>query len=93
MLFLDGVYVERTDRSLHFRWVKAPTSAELTGLTRTLALCIGQHLERQGLMFAMRGRSAAPAGPLRRLEDAHGGRRKNSSGRQESREDGHLSQM
>ncbi len=26
MLFLDGVYVERPDGSLRFRWVKAPTS-------------------------------------------------------------------
>lgn len=30
MLFLDGVYVERSDGRLRFRWVKAPTSAELT---------------------------------------------------------------
>ena len=29
MLFLDEVYVERPDGSLRFRWVKAPTSAEL----------------------------------------------------------------
>jgi len=50
MLFLDGVYVERTDGSLHFRWVKAPTSAELTELTATLARRIGRHLERQGLL-------------------------------------------
>jgi hypothetical protein len=27
MLFLDGVYLERPDGSLSFRWVKAPTSA------------------------------------------------------------------
>jgi len=33
MLFLDGLYVERPDGSLRFRWVKAPTSAELAGLT------------------------------------------------------------
>ena len=50
MLFLAGVYVERTDGSLHFRWVKAPTSAELTALTATLARRIGRHLERQGLL-------------------------------------------
>lgn len=47
---LDGVYVERPDGSLYFRWVKAPTSAELTGLTRTLAPRIDWHLERQGLL-------------------------------------------
>jgi hypothetical protein len=26
MLFLDGVYVERPDGSLSFRWVKEPSS-------------------------------------------------------------------
>jgi hypothetical protein len=50
MLFLDGVYVERPDGSLHFRWVKAPTSAELVGLTQTLALRIGRYLEPQELL-------------------------------------------
>jgi hypothetical protein len=39
MLFLDGVYVERSDGSLRFRWGKAPTSAELTRLAQTLARC------------------------------------------------------
>jgi ribosomal protein S27E len=50
MLFLDGVYVERPDGSLRFRWVKAPTSAELAHLTQTLARRIGRYLERQGLL-------------------------------------------
>jgi hypothetical protein len=50
MLFLDGVYVERPDGSLRFRWVKAPISAELAGLTQTLVLRIGRYLERQGLL-------------------------------------------
>ena len=50
MLFLDGVYVERPDGSLRFRWVKAPTSAEVTHLTHTLAHRIGRFLERQGLV-------------------------------------------
>jgi hypothetical protein len=50
MLFLDGVYVERADGRLRFRWVKAPTSAELNQLTQTLARRIGRHLERQGLL-------------------------------------------
>ena len=50
MLFLDGVYVERPDGTLRFRWVKAPTSAELTRLTQTLALRVGRYLERQGLL-------------------------------------------
>ena len=50
MLFLDGVYVERPDGSLRFRWVKAPTSAELTGLVQALARRIGRFLERRGLL-------------------------------------------
>ena len=50
MLFLDGVCVERPDGSLRFRWVTAPTSAELTRLAQTLAQCIGRFLERQGLL-------------------------------------------
>ena len=49
MLFLDGVYVERPDGSLRFRWVKAPTSAEFTQLTHRIAQRIGRFLERQGL--------------------------------------------
>lgn len=49
MLFLDGVYIERPDGSLRFRWVKAPTSAELTHLSQVLAHRIGRFLERQGL--------------------------------------------
>ena len=50
MFFLDGVYIERPAGSLHFRWVKAPSGAELTRLTQTLARRIGRHLERQGLL-------------------------------------------
>jgi ribosomal protein S27E len=42
MLFLDGVYVERHDGSLRFRWVKAPTGAELARLTQALALRIAR---------------------------------------------------
>ena len=50
MLCLDGVYIERPDGSLRFRWVKAPSGAELTRLTQTLARRIGRYLERQGLL-------------------------------------------
>ncbi len=50
ILFLDGVYVERPDGRLRFRWVKAPTSAELTGLADTIARRVGRFLERQGLL-------------------------------------------
>jgi hypothetical protein len=44
------VYVERPDGFARFRWVKAPTSAELTQLARTIAHRIGRFLERQGLL-------------------------------------------
>jgi len=50
MLFLDGVYVEGPDGSLTFRWVKAPTSAELTALAGRIASRVGRFLERQGLL-------------------------------------------
>ena len=42
MLFLDDVYVKRPDGSLRFRWVKAPTSAEVVDLHAGLTL----HLQR-----------------------------------------------
>ncbi len=50
MLFLDGVYVERSDGSVRFRRVKVPKSAKVTHLTHTLAHRIGRFLERQGLL-------------------------------------------
>jgi hypothetical protein len=50
MLFLDGVYVDRPDGSARFRWVKAPTSAELTQLLHTIARRVGRFLERQDLL-------------------------------------------
>ena len=51
MLFLDGVYIDGTDNSrLRFRWVKAPTSDELTHLTHTIAHRVARYLERQGLL-------------------------------------------
>lgn len=50
MLFLDGVYVERPNGTARFRWVKAPTSAELTQLAHTIAHRVGRFLERQGLL-------------------------------------------
>lgn len=45
-----GVYIERPDGSLRFRWVRAPISTELAGLTQTLARRIGRYFERQGLL-------------------------------------------
>ena len=50
MLFLDGVYVERPDGTLSFRWVKAPTGAELSALAGRIAGRVGRFLERQGLL-------------------------------------------
>ena len=49
-LFLDGVYVGEADSSTRFRWVKAPTSDELTQLTCTIAHRLARYLERQGLL-------------------------------------------
>src|SRR5699024_12599440 len=45
-----GVYVEQSHGSARFRWVKAPTSPELTQLTHTIAHRVGRYLERQGLL-------------------------------------------
>jgi ribosomal protein S27E len=51
MLFLDGVYVDGANgSSIRFRWVKAPTSAELAHLTHTIAHRVGRFLERQGFL-------------------------------------------
>ena len=51
MLFLDGVYIDGEAGSPpRFRWVKAPTSDELTRLTHTIARRIGRVLERHGLL-------------------------------------------
>lgn len=50
MLFLDGVYVDGPDGSARFRWVKAPTSQELTQVAHTIARRVGCFLERQGLL-------------------------------------------
>jgi len=50
MLFLDGVYVDNKHGSSRFRWVKAPTSDELSQLTYTIARRVARYLERQGLL-------------------------------------------
>ena len=44
------MYVDRPDGSVRFRWVKAPTSAELTQLAHTIAHRVGRFLERKGLL-------------------------------------------
>ncbi len=58
--------------STRFRWVKAPTSAELTQLTHTIAQRVGRFLERQGLLERDAENSylsgdAREAGPLDEL--------------------------
>jgi hypothetical protein len=51
MLFLDGVYVDGANgTAARFRWVKAPTSDELTQLAHALAWRIGRFLVRLGLL-------------------------------------------
>ncbi len=50
MLFLDGIYVDSANGSSRFRWVKAPTRAELTQLAHIIAQRVGRFLERQGLL-------------------------------------------
>jgi len=50
MLFLDGVYVDTRPGAARFRWVQAPSGAELTRLAHTIAHRVGRFLERQGLL-------------------------------------------
>ena len=51
MLFLDGVYIDSPHGPrARFRWVKAPSSDELTHLTHTIAQRVARYLERQGLL-------------------------------------------
>jgi hypothetical protein len=50
-LFLDGVYVVGADGTVErFRWVRAPTTIELSELTHTLAERVGGFGQRQGLL-------------------------------------------
>ena len=44
------MYVDDTDGATRFRWVKAPTHAELTQLAHTIASRVGRYRERQGLL-------------------------------------------
>jgi len=77
MLFLDGVYIDSTYGSrARFRWVKAPTSDELTTqLTHTIAQRVARYLERQSLLVRDAGSSyltadgvdADPESPMNHL--------------------------
>ena len=71
MLFLDGVYIDNW-KGAWFRWVKAPTSTELTQLTQVIARRVGRFLERQGLLERDEENSyladdALEAGPMDQL--------------------------
>jgi hypothetical protein len=50
MLFLDGATIAHPDGSVRFRSAKAPTTADLAYLARTIAHRIGRFLERQELL-------------------------------------------
>jgi hypothetical protein len=73
LLFLAGVYVDGANgSSMRFRWVKAPTSAELAQLRHTIAHRVGGFLERQGLLERAAENSylageAVEGGPLSQL--------------------------
>jgi hypothetical protein len=66
------VYVERAYGSVRFRWVRAPTSAEITHLAQVIARRVGRFLERRGLLErdvenSYLAGEAAEAGPLDQL--------------------------
>ena len=76
MLFLDGVYIDSTHGSrARFRWVKAPTSNELTQLTHIIAHRVARYLERQGLLvrdacnsyLTAEGVDSDPESPMKQL--------------------------
>ncbi len=76
IFFLDGVYINNAHRpGVRFRWVKAPTSDELTQLTHTIAQRVARYLERQGLLvrdaeniyLSAQGMDADPDSPLNHL--------------------------
>ena len=50
LLFLDGVYVYRDDRSPRFQRVRAPDKRELEDLVQQISQRAGRCLERLGLL-------------------------------------------
>ena len=50
ILFLDGAYVYRDERTPRFQGVKAPDKSELEDLVQLISQRIGRCLERQGLL-------------------------------------------
>ena len=75
MIFLDGIYGGINRSPVRFRWVKAPSSDELTQLTHTIAHRVARYLERQGLLVRDEGNSyltyhgmdADPDSPMNQL--------------------------
>ncbi len=76
MLLLDGVYIDSPHGSrARFRWVKAPTSEDLTQLTHTIAQRVARYLERQGWLvrdaensyLTYHGMDADPESPMNQL--------------------------
>ncbi len=66
MIFLDGVYVDRGGKVDRFRRVKAPSSTELSQLTRTIGTIahrIDRYLKRQGLLVRDTEQSYLALGP------------------------------
>lgn len=55
ILFLDGVYVYRDDRTPRFHRVKAPDKGELEDLVQRISQRVARCLERRGLLLASRG--------------------------------------
>ena len=58
LTFSHGMYISgRNGSHARFRWVKAPTSEDLTQLTHTIAQRIARYLERQDLLVRDAGNS------------------------------------
>jgi hypothetical protein len=69
MLFLDGVYVVGANGEVEwFRWVRVPTTAELTELTHTIAERVGRFLQSPSPadILLARGLGFRPASRRRR---------------------------
>ncbi len=73
MIFLDGIYIDGVHGSpARFRWVKAPTSEDLTQLTQTIAHRVARYLERQGLLVRDAGNSYLAAEGVEKVRPGTG---------------------
>jgi len=48
MLFIDGVFLSKSNGELRFHWINTPTSKELNALVATISERVARYLERQG---------------------------------------------